>query len=171
MKLDIKDRLVLSYQLKILERLYPEEREHYANHRKAIEDGYELHYKSITQHLSDGLTTDECNFVLDVLDMYRAFNVSFKHLENPTNLTEDLIKFPGFDGNHETDFMVYTEYLIEDLKRFDKIRESTNGYYNSHTRMIPKYKVMLIKWREIYKPPYTKLSEEQILEIINIHGY
>ena len=171
MKLDIKERLTLSYQLKILEKLYPEDKEYYAKHRKAIEDGYELHYDWITEHLSEGLTSEECTFVLDVLDMYAAFHFSFKQLKSPTKLTEKAVKFPGFDGNHETMYMAYTKYFIEDLDRFNEIRESTNGYYNSHSQMIPKYRKMLDKWKE-YKQPYTyELTEDQVFELVNIHGY
>ena len=170
MKLDIKERLTLSFQLKILEKLYPEDKEYYANHRKAIEDGYELHYDWITEHLSEGLTSDECTFVLDVLDMYASFHFSFIQLESPKQLTAKSVKFPGFDGNHETMFMAYTKYFIEDLDRFSEILESTNGYYNSHMRMIPKYEKMLKIWKQ-YKVPYTyKLTEEQVYELINING-
>jgi len=114
MKLDIKERLTLSFQLKILEKLYPEDKEYYANHRKAIEDGYELHYDWITEHLSEGLTSEECTFVLDVLDMYAAFHFSFKQLKSPTKLTEKAVIFPRFDGNNESMYMAYTNYFIED---------------------------------------------------------
>ena len=171
MKLDIKERLTLSYQLKILEKLYPEDKEYYANHRKAIEDGYELHYDWITEHLSEGLTSEDCTFVLDVLDMYAALHFSFRQLKNPTKLTEKSLVFPGFDGNNETMFMAYTKYFIEDLDRFNEIRETTNGYYNSHSRMIPKYRNMLVKYKE-YSQPYTyELTEDQVFELVNIHGY
>ena len=78
MELNIKERLQLSYQLRILEKLYPDEQEYYANHRKAIEDGYQLHYDWITEHLSDGLTSEQCTFVLDVLDMYASFQFSVR---------------------------------------------------------------------------------------------
>ena len=171
MKLDIKERLALSYQLKILERLYPEDKEYYANHRKAIEDGYELHYEWITEHLSEGLTSEQCSFVLEVLEMYAALYYSFIKLLNPTRLNEKSVVFPGFDGNNEIMFMAYTKYFIEDLDRFNEIRETTNGYYNSHSKMIPKYKKMLVKYRE-YKQPYTyELTEDQVIELVNIQGY
>ncbi|WP_190300377.1 YfbU family protein [Rufibacter hautae] len=171
MQLDIKERLQLSYQLKILEKLYPEEKDYYANHRKAIEDGYELHYTWITEHLSDGLSSEECTFVLDVLDMYASFHYSFLQIEKPTKLTLSKVKFPGFDGNHETMYMAYTKYFIEDLDRFGEIKETTNGYYNSHSEMIPKYRKMLLKWKQ-FKIDYSyKLTEEQVSELIDIHVY
>lgn len=171
MKLDIKDRLSLSYQLKILEKLYPEDKEYYANHRKAIEDGYELHYSWITEHLSEGLTSEECTLVLDILDMYAAIHFSFRQLKSPTNLNEKAVKFPGFDGNNETMYMAYTKYFIEDLDRFNEIKETTNGYYNSHIRMIPKYKKMLLIWKKMKKGFTYEITEEQILELINTSGH
>lgn len=171
MELNIKERLSLSFQLKILEKLYPEEQEYYANHRKAIEDGYELHYSWITEHLSEGLTSEQCTFVLDVLDMYAALHFSFRQLKESTKLSDKSVKFPGFDGNNETMYMVYTKYFIEDLGRFNEIRETTNGYYNSHSRMIPKYKKMLEVWKAIKKPFTYEITEDQILELININGY
>jgi uncharacterized protein YfbU (UPF0304 family) len=171
MELNIKERLSLSFQLKILEKLYPEEQEYYANHRKAIEDGYELHYSWITENLSEGLTSEQCTFVLDVLEMYAALHFSFRQLKESTKLSDKSVKFPGFDGNNETMYMAYTKYFIEDLDRFNEIRETTNGYYNSHSRMIPKYKKMLELWKAIKKPFTYEITEDQILELININGY
>lgn len=169
MKLNMKDRLELSYQLKILEILYPEEKDYYANHRKAIEDGYELHYSWLTEHLSDGLTSEECTEVLDVLDMYSSLYYSLKTLESPKEITLDMIKFPGYDGNNETMQMAYTKYFIEDLGRFKCIKEMNKGYYNSHTRMIPKYKNMLAEWKRFPIGDRSTLNENQLLEIINTH--
>jgi uncharacterized protein YfbU (UPF0304 family) len=171
MKLDIKDRLTLSYQLKILEKLYPEEKEYYANHRKAIEDGYELHYEWITEHLSTGLTTKECTFVLDVLNMYTDLHFFFLELKEPKTLTKKTVQFPGFDGSNETMFMAYTKYFIEDLNRFDIIKESTNGSYNSHSRMVTKYENMLKILNSIKNPHYENLTEEIVLEMIRVKAY
>lgn len=171
MNLDIKERLFLSFQLKILEKLYPEEKEYYANHRKAIEDGYELHYSWITEHLSEGLTSEKCKLVLDILDMYSVIFRSFKGLENPTKLTKKDIIFQGFDGNKETMFMAYTKYFIEDLDRFEEIRKTTKGYYNSHFPMIPKYEKMLIKYKDYVKGYNYNLSEEQIFDLVKTPIY
>lgn len=170
MKLNTKERLTLSYQLKILEKLYPEESEYYANHRKAIEDGYELHYSWITEHLSDGLTSEECTEVLDILDMYTSLYYSFKNLESPKDLSIESIKFPGFDGNNETMRMAYTKYFIEDLGRYEWIKELTNGFYNSHTRMVEIYQQMLKIFKEVPPKERNKLSEEKIKELIETIG-
>ncbi|SOU87117.1 YfbU family protein [Tenacibaculum dicentrarchi] len=172
MKFDIKERLQLSYQLKILEKLYPEDKDYYATHRKAIEYGFELHYDWIAEHLTkDTLSEDECKFVLDVLDMYASFYFSIKQLKEPKELTKSSVIFPGFDGNKEIMYMAYTRYFIEDLDRFNEIKESTNGNYNSHMRMITKYKIMVKKWKEFRVDFTYQLTEEQILELINTPVY
>jgi uncharacterized protein YfbU (UPF0304 family) len=166
MKFSIKDRLMLSNQFKILEALYPDEKENYESHRKALEDGYELHYDSIVKRFLDELPKEECIFVLDVLDMYTSLLVSFNQLENPTELNASLIKFPGFDGNNESMHLAYTVFCIEDLNGFSEIKESKKGDYNSRCQLIPKYRNMLDKWLQIDKSLIYKLSELKILELI-----
>lgn len=171
MKLDIKERLQLSYTLKILEKLYPEEKDYYAQHRKAIESGYELHYEWITEHLSEGLSTTECSFVLDTLDMYSTMLHSFEQLEYPKSLKQSDVVFPGFDGNKETMYMAYTKYFIEDLDRFGDIKKVTNGYYNSHSRKVERYRAMVEKWDAMSIKNKFLLSEDQILELLNVPVY
>lgn len=171
MKLDIKERLQLSYTLKILEKLYPEDSDYYARHRKAIEDGYELHYEWITEHLSEGLSSEECSFVLDILDLYSTMHHSFKQFKDTENISETDVIFKGFDGNKETMYMAYTKYFIEDLDRFSDIKDATKGYYNSHSRKVPKYKAMVEKWMNLETDNKFILTKDQILEIINVPVY
>jgi uncharacterized protein YfbU (UPF0304 family) len=170
MELNIKERLQLSYQLMILEKLYPDEQEYFANHRKAIEDGYQLHYDWITENLSKGLTKEECKFVIDVLDMYASLYFSVRDLKD-SDLTIESVQFPGFDGNNEIMFMAYTKYFIEDLDRFEEIQKSTKGYYNSHMRMIPQYNKMLPIWKKYKIDSRYKLTEENIKELLEIIAY
>lgn len=171
MKLDVKERLQLSFTLKILEKLYPEEQEYYARHRKAIEDGYELHYDWITEHLSEGLSTAECSFVLDTLDLYSTLYHSFTQIKNSNQIKELDVTFPGFDGNKETMYMAYTKYFIEDLDRFGDIKKVTNGYYNSHGRRVDRYRAMVEKWHSLKVNNKYLLNEEEILEILNVPVY
>ncbi len=56
MDLSLKDRIIISNQLRILEALYPDEADWYANHRKAVEQGYKLHYGWIAEHFSDEMS-------------------------------------------------------------------------------------------------------------------
>lgn len=168
MKLDIKERFIIANQLKILEKLYPEEQETYESNRKAIEYGFELHYDWIMEHIYEGLTSEQCNFVLNVLDMYASILHSFNKLKSDKINEEDVI-FRGFDGNNETMYMAYARYFLEDLDRYREIQESSKNYYNSHSRMVSKYKSMLKKFNN-YKQPYTyDLTEEHLLDLINTY--
>lgn len=167
MKLTKKERLEFSYLLRILERLYPEEQDYYSQHRKAIEEGYELHYSWLAEHLYDGLSTEECQEVLDILDMYRGIIYSYRALKNPIKINQNNIAFKGFDGNHETSHMSYVEYFIDDLGRYDEIKESCNGYYNSHIPTLDRYKRMLVKWNSLNGDRYS-MDENTILELIDL---
>ena len=60
MKLNKKERLNLVNQFLILEKLYPNEADYYAEHRQALQEGYELHYKWIYENMWDGLSEEEC---------------------------------------------------------------------------------------------------------------
>ncbi len=63
MELNEKDRLIIANQLKIIEKLYPEEADYYAKHGKVVEQGYKLHYSWLVEHLYDEMTEDECREV------------------------------------------------------------------------------------------------------------
>lgn len=172
-KLDLKERLQLSFQLKILEALYPSEAADYRNYRTAIERGYELHYQDIFEAISEeGLSEHECREVLTILEMYRGIIYSYISLERKNEqggLTEKSVKFPGFDGNFEYKQMSYTKYFIDDLNRFSEIQKLSNSYYNSHSAMLPQYKNMLVKWKSYdILPNKYLMTEQDILNLLSV---
>ena len=76
--------------------------------------------------------------------------------------------------------MSYLDYLTEDPwqkrlfemcirdSRYSEIQELSNGYYNSHHRMLSQYEKMLEKWNEFESLPNRYLmNEEQIRELLN----
>lgn len=164
MELDLKERLSLINQFLILEKLYPEEAVHYQKHRKALEEGYTLHYDWIVQNLWEEMTEDECREVLDILDMYRS--IIFSRNDNASDLSEDEVSFKGFDGNNETNQLAYARYVIEDLGRFDEIKKLGAGIHNSHIPMLHKYRRMLSKWNEY--PSKHSMSHEQIINLLEV---
>jgi hypothetical protein len=119
--LNIKDRLIIANQLKILEKLYPEEAESYSTQRKAIEKGYKLHYSWLTEWFYEEMPEDECREVLDILEMYRAITFSYQKAQDKKGLEESKIKFRGFDGNEESKQFGYAMYFIADLGRYDEL--------------------------------------------------
>ncbi|CAK2832462.1 YfbU family protein [Vibrio breoganii] len=165
MKLNRQERLNLVNQFLILEKLYPEEADYYAKHRKAIAEGYELHYEWIYEGLWEGLSKADCQFVLEILDLYRAISFSSRHFTNETVQKHSWYQFPGFDGNNESSYMAYCRYFIVDLERFDELRYGQDiPDLNSHAPTIKKYKAMLDTWHELGKP--IDLTSEQIINIL-----
>jgi len=159
------ERYMIANQLKILEKLYPDEANYYSQHRKAIEEGYALHYSWIFEHIMDGLTIDECKEVLDILDMFRALRDAYERLEDKNIIDFNKIKFIGFDGNYETKYLMYATYFIVDLNRYDELK--VKGKYpdfNSHVPMIDKYRSMLSKWKDSRNK--YELSKDDLIRII-----
>ena len=54
--LTLKERLLLANQYLILEKLYPDEAEHYAELRKVVERGYALEYIDLVEQFSEELS-------------------------------------------------------------------------------------------------------------------
>ena len=149
MNLSKKDRLIISNQFKILERLDPVEADYYANQRKAIEHGYELHYDWLAENMYDGLSREECQEVLEILSMYRSFDRSFHRLDDKEDLSEEAIRFDGFDGNNETNQYSYVRYFILDLGRFDELAYNAEATsFNSNCPMLEIYRRRISVWNE-----------------------
>lgn len=141
-------RFELINQLLILEKLYPEESDHYVQKRRALEHGFELHYSWLTEGLSDGLSVEECREVLDVIDMYRSITFSWKRL-NPGREVPRKYRFEGFDGNNEGDLRSYVQYFVVELNRYEELKYGKSfPSFNSHTQMLSIYKKQLNIWNQ-----------------------
>lgn len=165
MDISKKERLAFIYQLRILEALYPEEADYYANHRTALEKGFMLHYDWMFENLYDELSEDECREVIDILDMYRAITFGLNKLKDDDELhNHHLAKFSGFDGNNESRQMAYTRYFIVDLDRFSELKHSDYPNFNSHCPMLDTYRRMLQKWKPLSNK--FELSRNEITTVL-----
>lgn len=164
MILDLKDRLMLANQMRIMEALYPDDARHYATHRKALESGFSLNYEWLLRDFSDEMSVGECKEVWDILEMYRAITFSIeRHGADPYAIPGS--KFPGFDGNLESQLLAYVTYILVDLERYEELRgNSILPRYDSHSPMILKYRAMLDRWRMANSE--SLLSLEQIRHIL-----
>lgn len=139
---------MLSNQLRILEALYPNEAESLARDRKALEEGYALNYDWGIEHIyQDELSVDDCKEVFEILDMHWMMQSAYRKHGAIEGLKEKDLSFRGYDGNHETPFMSYVRYVIEDLKRYESLNIDADGF-NSHSRMQSRYLDMVSHWRE-----------------------
>ena len=166
-KLSKVERLTLVNQLLILEKLYPKEASSLALRRKALEDGYQSHYADLFESIYDGLPAEECRFVIDVLDMYRAITFSHAHLPpaQREEISSDRLDFKGFDGNSETIYMAYTRYLVNDLGRYgEQTHRDLKPDFDSHMPMIDQYRRMLTKWESVKDK--SKLEHDEIEAIL-----
>jgi|WetSurMetagenome_2_1015567.scaffolds.fasta_scaffold07149_2 uncharacterized protein len=162
-----KERISYILQLSILEKLYPEDKT-YKDIREALENGFTLHYKDLRKFICEGedeLSIENCKLVLDILDMYRGLIYSAQN-----NKWKDMkpVKFKGFDCNDELEVIMYSyaKYLMEDLNRFDEIKKISQGDYNSHEIMLPKYKNMISIWKKLPTEERYKMTDTQIKEIL-----
>ncbi len=169
--LNDKDRAMFIYLFKILKNQGDEDYD-YDNMIKALQYGYVLHYEDVFSCLYDEeLSKEDCKEVLDILEMYRGIIYSYHKLKNGVEkgtLTDDDVRFKGFDGNIEMKQMSYATYFIVDLNRYNEIQELSNNYYNSHFPMLPTYRTMLEIWNE-YKAQGNgyAMSEQQIHDLID----
>lgn len=160
-----KERLSYILQLLILEKLEPEDNV-YANIRKALENGFTNHYADLKDtFLANELSLENCRLVLDILDMYRGLIFSAQN-HKWDNMQK--VRFPGFDCNDtlESKMYSYAKYFMEDLDRFDEIKQLSNHEYNSHREMLPKYKRMLEIWNSLSMDNQYRMTERQMQEIL-----
>lgn len=147
------ERLQLANQFKILEKLYPEDAEHYAASGEIVEHGYSIEYGDVFSNIFPEMSFGECEYVYDVLDMHRALIGSFNELKEKDGLTLEDVSFKGFDGNNESKCLA----LAVRLQKEGKWTETLVGELNSHSiSTIARYPRMLEKfnpvWRSLTRP-------------------
>ena len=167
MKIEEKDRLILVNQYRILASLNKTEEQHYQEKIEILENGYEKLYQNLFENFSnETLSIDECNFVMDVLEMYgTGITLSFNNL-GTKSLTKEEIRFPGFNTNEEFKYYSFILFWLETLDRYAEIQEISDGNYRGIGGNVGKYEKMIDKWKSFGK---YHLSEEQIRELIKIN--
>jgi len=165
--LTIKERIFLANQYLILEALYPENSKVYKGMREIVENGFELHYSELNLTTVESRLSEKASLeVMDILDMYRALNDSYKRLENKESITEEDLQFEGFDGNNESDLLNYAQFLIFTQGRWREVLEGRPEFdLNSHSHVIEVYRRMLKVWHNIGKK--FVLNRDEIKQILD----
>jgi uncharacterized protein YfbU (UPF0304 family) len=157
-KLSKTERRILANQYTIMQHVDPPLAGDYAAIVEALESGYELAYLGIFDHISDGLSSEGCGFVIDVLSMYDAIQRSYKAVADKSGIEEWDVEFHGFDGNNETEQYGYALFVINKQNRFEYLTMGNDGM-NSHMELIPTYRRMLRRWKAAGKR-YDMAKEE-----------
>lgn len=170
MKLTKLERLLLSNQLKILEKVDPDNSDSYLEQRKALEEGFAGEYESLFAGLDDELDENGCEEVKNILQMYRILTYSSQKLPASSQIkSHPYLIFRGFDGNNEPKEYVYTQYLIIDLGGWTELKYGNkHPNFNSHTRMLDIYRNMYSEFKKSDDP--SNLSESDIKRILEARG-
>lgn len=146
---------------------------------KVLEEGFTNEYSIEFAGLRPELSTRHCDFVMDVLDMFRIAQYSIADLRKRGKEVDDsldrALTFAGFDHNDrlENQMSGYVRFLVEDDKW-----EEQKGFVlgknrgNSHHLSVPVYSRMLTEYREVKQHRTRKsamssylLSEEELQKI------
>jgi uncharacterized protein YfbU (UPF0304 family) len=156
MKLSRTERLILSNQYRILQALYPAEKESLAAAREAVERGYELHYDRGAGHISeDVLTEEQCREVQDILRMFDLLQLCYGQVADKSGIEARRIRFRGFDTSDPVEG-AYAAYA-----RF--FRGGRGGDVEGQVPLLGTYRKMLAAWRA--SKDETRLTRDDLVRI------
>ncbi len=158
--LDMRDRMILVNQYRILEKVDPKNASSYKRAITILEQGFEFDYDSIDGSIDrNTVSVAKCREVYEILEMYRRLHDSCEQLEDKSGIEERKVKFPGFDGNNESEYLAYGHFLNGQ----GKYEESP--MLNSHMPSIDMYRRMLIAFKPLKskEPPLSKADIQAIL--------
>lgn len=167
---DMYQKLCLTNQYKILRDLAilrndKHDEELYENNITILQNGFSYDYKKLFNEFSNDMTSEECELVWNILDLYCVMKHSYDKIKNPS-IRRDEIYFRGFDGNNEIQLFDYCKFIIFNLSCFCELTEDGKADFNSHCEMYNKYKKMVDKWISIGQP--YDLLETQIKGILDL---
>ena len=142
----------------------------------ALVGGYSIFYPKADIGPSDEMSEEDMRFVMDILDMYRWLQFSYRELDDKDKDDQlaERVKFRGFDGNASDGYLAFTRFLQENNRWLDLELATDNDGLNSHmpvndmyARMLSEYKKY--KWRglEVDLSGPKPLTLEQLKEIID----
>lgn len=141
LELSLKERLFLANQYNILAKLADDEYEAdgFKELSEIMSEGYSRYYSKAVEHFSEELTQEQCEFVVHVLELYRALRWSWENnADVKANVEEREVLFQGFDANDSVEcrFMSYYEFMVGTQDKWAEIkelmREGKIESFNSH---------------------------------------
>jgi uncharacterized protein YfbU (UPF0304 family) len=170
-----QERIILSNQYRILEALHPRDADAFKRMQEIVDNGYELHYDSLNVAILEcKMTEEQCEEVMDILDMYRALHDSHEHLKDKKDISKHEVQFEGFDGNGERGadgYLGYARFLILTERRWEEVQKDRHPGFdlNSHCPVIEMYRRMLATWKTMDKKRALSLEEIKLILAEKIH--
>ncbi len=163
-----KERLILSNQFRILEKLAklidPNDlgADTYRKFITILDGGYKFHYYEIFEHLPEELDESVCEEIHEIFYVYQALKNSYDALPDKSGINPINLKFVNYDDHHEPRHVGYILNCEHGLREFvDVVKNKRGGMVG---KLSPHYRKMVAKWKEFEKS--HKLSESQIKEIL-----
>jgi uncharacterized protein YfbU (UPF0304 family) len=116
-------------------------------------------YGTIFEQLHTELDPDVAKEVVEILQLHRILIFSAQKLKIGDEEILEEIKFAGFDGNLEPEYLLYAQFYCESQDYYKELHVT-----NSHHRTLNRYYRMLKKYEELGKPNH--LTEAQIREVV-----
>ena len=163
MKIELtdKERLFLSNQHEILGYLNTDNSDYHFKLAEQLREGHEWLYSQSFDYFSENLPSEHAELVLDILQIYELIGDAYSRLSDTSGISDTQVKFPGFDGNNESEFMGFVDALEKDGRYVHVIQA---GNRNSHSAKVHVYERMIAKWESFGKP--MPLTKEQLIEIL-----
>lgn len=166
-KLSDVERLLLANQYRILEQLLPEEG--YEHAREIVVNGYEGDYHSLFNELMSPVPEDVCEEVIQVFELHRRLHLSYRDMPEADRdgIDPNSIRFRGFDGNHEGRHMDYAQFRLGETGMWDELH-SRDGFYNSHSPMLPRYRAMMAAVKRMAPGSLRDLTTHELKEVLKL---
>ncbi|WP_215782009.1 YfbU family protein [Paludibacterium sp. B53371] len=163
------ERLILANQYEILSKLEKmdggPDAEEYEQTAEQLRDGHAFLYDGfLNSVLSDKLSEGIEQHVLETLELLSTLKSSYQNLPESErqDIDEHDVTFHGFDGNNETEMLLFAEALAKAGRFSSTLKRNA---LNSHCPTYELYARMLRKWKELGEPLYP-LSAEHIRQIV-----
>jgi uncharacterized protein YfbU (UPF0304 family) len=165
MNLTPVERMNMILLCRILGNQEPENKADWERNALILHYGYVPFYDEVIGDLHDELNPRVGNFVFAVLDMYRSLLSSFKALRKPDAEKEKRLMFQGFNGNEETEYYLFAQFVLHDMGRFQEFAHVSIDSFGS---MVGRYEEMLETFLEITggQPLKDDLNEKEIEQVL-----
>lgn len=159
MKLNDKDRLILYNQYRILEKLYPDDKEDAIRNQNILLFGYELFYDNLIN--LKNISKEVCNEVYRILTMYQSLFNSYLNLKDKKGIDKQEVTFKGFNCIKESKYYFFSIFVIKEEKRYKEFKDVE---LKSNSAKLDTYKIILENWQKTNQD--YNLTRTEIIEII-----
>lgn len=113
---------------------------------------------------------EHVKFVTNVLQMWRDIENSYSQLGTDDQVKVSTAtsygggpKFPGFDGNNESDYLSAAHFMVERLGRFADFKGRVN---NSHMPTLDGYTRMLEAYERYESMTFGERSADELIDLL-----